>query len=159
MDDIASETNSFNYMQPIWFKKSVAVEDLNQLGKGGLSGHIGIRFTEVGDRHMAAVMPVDERTRQPYGLLHGGASVALAETLGSVSSAMVIDGEKSVCVGIEVNANHIRAARKGHVMGTCTPLHLGKGTHVWEIKITDEEGKLVCISRLTVAILPRERFA
>jgi len=101
-------------------------------------------------------MPVDDRTRQPYGLLHGGASAALAETLGSVASAYVIDREKYICVGLEINANHVRGAREGWVYGTAIPLHLGKTTHVWDIKIVDEREKLVCVSRLTVAILKKE---
>jgi len=101
-------------------------------------------------------MPVDHRTHQPYGLLHGGASAALAETLGSVSSALVIDQEKFICVGIEINANHIRSIRSGIVTGTCTPIHIGATTHVWDIRIHDERNKLVCISRLTVAILKKQ---
>jgi 1,4-dihydroxy-2-naphthoyl-CoA hydrolase len=102
-------------------------------------------------------MPVDHRTNQPYGLLHGGASCVLAETLGSVASALVIDHSKFLCVGLEINANHIRGARSGHVTGIVTPLHLGSSTHVWDIRIYDEKDKLVCVSRLTVAIIPRKK--
>ena len=117
--------------------------------------HLGIQFSELGDNYLKATMPVDHRTRQPYGLLHGGASLALAETVGSVASALVIDHSNYMCVGLEINGNHIRAAKEGLVTGTCTPIHLGASTHVWDIKIHDEKNKLVCISRLTVAILKR----
>src|SRR5882757_207708 len=101
-------------------------------------------------------MPVDDRTRQPYGLLHGGASATLAETLGSVASAYVIDMKQYYCVGLEINANHIRPAREGFVYGTAIPLHLGRTTHVWDIRIYDAQEKLVCVSRLTVAILKKQ---
>jgi 1,4-dihydroxy-2-naphthoyl-CoA hydrolase len=117
---------------------------------------LGMEFTEIGENYLKARMPVDDRTRQPYGLLHGGASAALAETLGSVASAYVIDREKYICVGLEINANHVRGAKEGWVYGTVIPLHLGKTTHVWDIKIVDEREKLVCVSRLTVAILKKE---
>ena len=120
-----------------------------------MGSHLGIEFVEVGDNFIKARMPVDERTKQPYGLLHGGASVALAETVGSVASAYVIDHEKFMCVGLEINANHLRGAKEGFVIGTATALHLGSTTHVWDIRIADEKGKLVCISRLTIAILKR----
>jgi 1,4-dihydroxy-2-naphthoyl-CoA hydrolase len=102
-------------------------------------------------------MPVDYRTRQPYGILHGGASVALAETLGSLAASFQIDTGKQLCVGLDINANHVRSIAEGYVYGKATPLHIGKQTHVWEIKITNEEGKLVCISRLTMAILDKKR--
>ncbi len=101
-------------------------------------------------------MPVDERTKQPYGLLHGGASCALAETVGSVASAMVVDHSKFLCVGIEINANHVRSAKEGWVFGKATPLHIGSSTHVWDIRITNEDDQLVCVSRLTVAIIKRK---
>jgi 1,4-dihydroxy-2-naphthoyl-CoA hydrolase len=139
----------------IWFKKDLTLEDFQTLGKDTMGDHIGIRFSELGDHHLSATMPVDHRTKQPYGLLHGGASVTLAETLGSVGSALVIDPEHFICVGQEINANHIRSARSGQVTGTATPIHLGATSHVWEIRIHDEQGKLVCISRLTVAILKK----
>ncbi len=142
-------------MAAIWFQKELKLEDFAELGRNTLGEHIGIRFTELGENFLKATMPVDHRTRQPYGLLHGGASVALAETLGSVGSALVIDTDQFICVGQEINANHIRGAREGYVTGTATPLHLGAGSHVWEIKIHDEVGKLICISRLTVAILKK----
>lgn len=140
---------------PIWFKKDLSLADFENLGKDTMGDHIGIRFSELGDNYLKATMPVDHRTKQPYGLLHGGASVALAETLGSVASALVIDPEQFICVGQEINANHIRSARSGQVTGTATPLHLGATSHVWEIRIHDEQDKLICISRLTVAILKK----
>jgi 1,4-dihydroxy-2-naphthoyl-CoA hydrolase len=140
---------------PIWFNKALRLEDFAGLGQGTLGEHIGIRFSEVGENFLKATMPVDHRTIQPYGLLHGGASVALAETLGSVGAAMVIDQEKFICVGQEINANHVRGVRTGMVTGIATPLHLGAGSHVWDIKIYDGQDRLVCVSRLTVAILEK----
>ncbi|HMU47823.1 MAG TPA: hotdog fold thioesterase [Chitinophagaceae bacterium] len=140
----------------IWFDKDLSVEKIKPLGEKTMGEHLGIEWIEVGDNYLKAAMPVDSRTRQPYGLLHGGASCVLAETLGSVASAMVIDHSKYLCVGIEINANHIRGVREGMVTGTTSPLHLGSTTHVWDIKIHDEKGKLICVSRLTVAIMPRK---
>ena len=145
-----------NDRMPIWFKKDIKLEDFASWGKGNMAETLGMTFTEIGDNHLKISMPVDERTIQPYGLLHGGASVALAETAGSVASALVIDHAKYLCVGIEINANHVRSAREGLVTGTCSPVHLGSSTHVWEIKIHDEREKLICVSRLTVAILERK---
>ena len=139
----------------IWHKQDLTLSDFASLGKDTMGDHIGIRFSELGDNYLKATMPVDNRTRQPYGLLHGGASVALAETLGSVGSALVIDQDNFICVGQEINANHIHSVRSGYVTGTATPIHLGASSHVWEIMIHDEAGKLVCISRLTVAILKK----
>lgn len=139
----------------IWHKKDLTLKDFEGLGKHTMGDHIGIRFSELGENYLKATMPVDERTKQPYGLLHGGASVALAETLGSVASALVIDTENFICVGQEINANHIRGVRSGYVTGITHPIHLGASSHVWEIKIYDEAEKLVCISRLTVAILKK----
>ena len=117
--------------------------------------HLGIEYTEVGPDSITARMPVDHRTHQPFGLLHGGASVVLAETLGSVAAHMCLDGEKQYTVGLDINANHIRAVRSGWVYGTTKPLHIGGKTQVWEIRITTEEGALVCISRITMAVLDR----
>ena len=142
---------------PIWFKNDLSIDDLLHFGKGTMGEHIGIEWVELGDDYLKARMPVDDRTRQPYGLLHGGASVALAETLGSVAASLVIDHTKYYCVGIEINANHVRGVREGYVTGTTTPLHIGSATHVWDIRITNEKQQLICISRLTVAILRRER--
>lgn len=140
----------------IWFHKSVQVHDIQSLGKNTIAEQIGIEFTEIGPDFLKGRMPVDHRTHQPYGLLHGGASCVLAETLGSVASALVIDQSKFICVGLEINANHIRGVREGSVTGTATPIHIGASTHVWDIRIQDERDKLVCISRLTVAILPKK---
>lgn len=141
---------------PIWFEKNLSLEVIKPLGKGTMGEYLGIEWTEVGDDFIKAKMPVDHRTKQPYGLLHGGASCVLAETIGSVASAMVVDHFKFLCVGIEINANHVRSAREGYVTGIATALHLGGSTHVWDIKIHDEKEKLICVSRLTVAIVPRK---
>lgn len=140
----------------IWFHKDLSIEHFRQLGKGTMGEYLGIEWTELGDNFLKARMPVDHRTRQPYGLLHGGASCALAETIGSVASAMVVDHAKFYCVGLEINANHIRSAREGFVTGVASPLHIGSSTHVWDIKIYDEKEKLVCVSRLTVAVIARK---
>ena len=140
----------------IWFDNALSVEKLKPLGPNTMAAHLGIEWTAVGDDFIEARMPVDHRTIQPYGLLHGGASCVLAETVGSVASAMVVDHSKYLCVGLEINANHVRSARTGWVIGKASPLHIGSSTHVWDIKIVNEEYKLVCVSRLTVAIIPRK---
>jgi len=139
----------------IWFNKSLSLPDLAPLGPGTMGEHLGMEWVELGPDYLVMRMPVDERTKQPYGLLHGGASCALAETVGSVASHFVIDAEKFICVGLEINANHVRSARSGYVTAICKPVHLGASTHVWDIRIYDEREKLVCISRLTVAILKK----
>ncbi len=139
----------------IWFNPNVTANELRPLGINTMSEHIGIEFTEVGDNYLKAKMPVDHRTQQPYGFLHGGASAALAETMGSIASALVIDQSQYNCVGLEINANHIRGVKEGYVFGTVLPLHIGRSTHVWDIKIYDQWEKLVCVSRLTVAILKK----
>lgn len=139
----------------IWFDTTLTVEKLAPLGQSTMGGHLGMEFLEIGENFMKMRMPVDDRTRQPYGLLHGGASAALAETIGSVASACVIDQSQFYCVGLEINANHVRGVKDGYVYGTATPLHLGATTHVWDIKIVDEREKLVCVSRLTVAVLKK----
>ncbi len=118
--------------------------------------HLGIEFLEVGDDYIKAKMPVDHRTIQPFGLLHGGASVALAETLGSVAANLCVDREKKMCVGLEINANHIRPVTNGFVYGIARPIHIGASTQVWEIRIQNEQEKLVCISRLTLAVLDKQ---
>jgi 1,4-dihydroxy-2-naphthoyl-CoA hydrolase len=132
-----------------------SIEDLNSSRPGTMVEHLGIEFTEIGDDFIRGTMPVDGRTRQPYGLLHGGASVALAETLGSTGATMCVDTTEYQCVGQEINANHVRAARTGLVTGTARPVHLGGRTQVWVIDIVNEAGKLVCTSRLTVAVIRR----
>ena len=137
----------------IWFDKNITIEKIRPLGNNTMSEHIGIEFMELGKDFITARMPVDHRTNQPYGLLHGGASCVLAETLGSIASYLIVDPTQFYCVGIEINANHIRSAREGFVYGVCSPLHLGGFTHVWDIRISNEEKKLICISRLTVAIM------
>lgn len=140
-------------MTVIWFNPELKLEDLTPLGAGTMGEHLGIEWVELGEDFIKARMPVDHRTRQPYGLLHGGASVALAETLGSVGAALSVDPSRYIAVGMEINANHIRSVREGFVTGTTRPVHRGSTTQVWEIRIEDEPGKLVCISRITVAIL------
>jgi len=139
----------------IWFNPAVTAKDLRPLGANTMGDHIGIEFTEIGDNYLKARMPVDHRTQQPYGLLHGGASATLAETMGSIASALAVDQSQYNCVGLEINANHIRGVKEGYVFGTALPLHIGRTTHVWEIKIYDQWEKLVCVSRLTVAILKK----
>ena len=141
-------------MKSIWFDMDLSLDQLNDLGKGTMSEHLGFEWGEIGPDFLIGSLPVDHRTKQPYGLLHGGASCVLAETLGSVASAMVVDQTKFICVGMEINANHVRSARQGKVIGKVSPLHLGFSSHVWDIRIHDEAGKLICVSRLTVAILP-----
>jgi 1,4-dihydroxy-2-naphthoyl-CoA hydrolase len=138
----------------IWFREYL-VQEINDRPKAHIGTLLGIEFTEVGEDFISARMPVDERTHQPYGILHGGASVVLAETLGSVASSMVIDSEKLIGVGLEVNANHLRPVKSGFVTGICKALHIGGKTHVWEIKIYNDKGKMSCISRLTVAIIQK----
>jgi len=140
---------------PIWFNKSLSLPALNPLGPNTMGEFLRMEWVAIGDDHLVMRMPVDERTKQPYGLLHGGASCALAETVGSLASHFVIDSEKFICVGLEINANHVRSARSGFVTATCSPLHIGASTHVWDIKIHDDRKKLVCVSRLTVAILKK----
>ncbi len=131
------------------------LEMLNMMNKDTIVDHIGIEYTDMGEDFIAAKMPVDKRTHQPMGLLHGGASVVLAETLGSVAATMCIDTDKQYCVGLEINANHIRGVKEGYVYGITKPLHIGRKTQIWEIKITNEASKLVCVSRITMAVLDK----
>ncbi|HKD54015.1 MAG TPA: hotdog fold thioesterase [Steroidobacteraceae bacterium] len=128
-------------------------EKLNERAKHTMSGYLGIRFTEAGPDYLRATMPVTERTHQPYGLLHGGASVTLAETLGSVASLHCVDTQQYMCVGQEINANHLRGISAGTVTGTARPFHIGSRSQVWHIEIRDESERLVCVSRLTMAVL------
>ncbi|MDG2517546.1 hotdog fold thioesterase [Lysobacter soli] len=136
------------------FRTPPDLATLNALSRNTAMEPLGIMFTEAGHDFIRATMPVDERTRQPYGLLHGGASVLLAETLGS-SAGMLCVGEDEACVGIEINANHLRGVREGTVTGTARPLHVGGRTQVWEIRIEDERHRLVCVSRITLAVIAR----
>ncbi|GAB3387305.1 hotdog fold thioesterase [Lysobacter fragariae] len=134
------------------FRGNTTLDDLNALSKDTAMIPLGIAFTEVGADYLRGTMPVDARTKQPYGLLHGGASVLLAETLGSTAGGLAAPEGRGV-VGIEINANHLRGVRNGIVTGTARPLHVGASTQVWEIRIEDEAGRLVCISRLTLAVV------
>jgi 1,4-dihydroxy-2-naphthoyl-CoA hydrolase len=136
---------------PIWHLRPTA-EAINQTWAETMAGSLGMEVTEVGDRHLTARMPVQDRTRQPLGYLHGGASAARAETLGSVAGIFTVDPEQYFVMGLEINANHVRAVRDGWVTGTARPLHLGKTTQVWDIRIIDDDERLVCVSRLTLAV-------
>lgn len=138
------------------FQQGVTLQQANKMCENTLVSHLGIEFTAIGEDYIEAKMPVDHRTHQPMGLLHGGASVALAETMGSVGAVCTLDNAKQYCVGLEINANHIKSARSGFVFGMARPIHLGKKTQVWEIKITNEQKELVCISRITMAILDKK---
>jgi len=137
------------------FPEYLELEALNSMGDGCMIEHLGIRFTEIGDNYLLATMPVDQRTKQPLGLLHGGASVALAETMGSLGATLCLDLNKQYAVGLEINTNHIKSVKKGVVTGKATPDHIGKRTHVWSIEIKNEENQLVAVSRITMAILDR----
>jgi 1,4-dihydroxy-2-naphthoyl-CoA hydrolase len=139
-------------MKPIWHSLNVSLDQLNDYGKNTMSAVLGMEFTEIGPDYLRMIMPVNDLTRQPYGLLHGGASVALAETVGSVGSSLIIDTTKQICMGLDINANHVKGVKDGYVHAIARPLHIGATTHVWDIRICDEHNKLVCISRLTVAI-------
>ena len=135
----------------IWHQP-LSLETLNLPRPDTASHHMGIEFVDFGPEHLTARMPVDERTRQPYGIIHGGASCLLAETVGSHASMLCLDPKKAYCVGLEINANHIRSVRDGHVQATARPIHLGRSTHIWDIRIQDEADRLVCIARLTMMI-------
>lgn len=137
------------------FKESTTIEALNKWSRNTLSEQLGMEFTAIGEDYLEARMPVDHRTHQPLGLLHGGASVALAETLGSVGATLCVDKTKQFCVGLEINANHLKGVRSGYVTGVARPLHLGRKTQVWEIRITNELSELVCVSRITLAVLDK----
>jgi len=142
----------------IWYNTDLKAADFDWLHPGTLGEALGIRFAEIGPDYIKATMPVDHRTKQPFGLLHGGASVALAETMGSVASWLVVNPEFFIGVGMEINANHVRAVKEGIVTGVCTPIHIGGKTHVWDIKIYDDKNQLCCVSRITVAIIPKNRL-
>lgn len=139
------------------FLRHPSLEELNASSEATLVSHLGIRINAQGEDWLRGTMPVDARTRQPFGLLHGGASVALAETLGSIAGNLCLDPQVSMAVGLEISANHIRAVTEGQVTGTAQALHVGRNTQVWDIRIEDEAGRLTCVSRLTLAVVPRRR--
>lgn len=136
----------------IWFKK-YNLSDFNKYEIGNIHESLGIKFTKLGNDFLEATMPVDKRTKQPAGILHGGASVVLAESLGSFASNLIVNPKKFHCVGQSINANHIKPAKEGNVLGKATPIHLGKTSHVWNIEIKNENGDLICVARLTMAII------
>lgn len=136
------------------FRKATTLDELNAASRDTAMAVLGIVFTDLGDDYVRGTMPVDARTHQPYGLLHGGASVLLAETLGSSAGNLCV-ADDAMCVGIEINANHLAAVREGIVTGTARPLHIGRSTQIWDIRIEDAQGRLACISRLTLAVVPR----
>lgn len=146
-------------MGRIWFPlyDVVSLDDLKSFIEVNMLKHLDIRIEDMTDDAFVASMPVDHRTQQPVGLLHGGASCVLAESLGSIASYLCIDPDKFDVVGFEINANHIRSVKSGRVTGTCKPIHIGKSSHIWDIRITDNEDRLICISRMTNAILDKER--
>lgn len=140
----------------IWFKE-ITLEDINRFGKNTMSEFLDIQFIEIGDDFLKATMPVNERTRQPIGILHGGANVALSETVASTAANSFIDMNQFFCVGLEINANHIRSVKEGIVTAIASPLHLGRSTQVWQVKIFNEEEKLTCISRMTASVINRPK--
>lgn len=136
------------------FNKAISLQNLNSMGVSNMSGFLGIEFTEIGDDYLAAKMPVNDKTKQPFGILHGGASVVLAETVGSVASFLCLENpEVQKAVGLEINANHLRPVSEGWVYAKAKPIHIGKKTHVWEVKIVDEKNKAVCVSRITIMVV------
>jgi 1,4-dihydroxy-2-naphthoyl-CoA hydrolase len=143
---------------PIWFA-SPSIDDANRRMQPVLGGHLGILFTEFGEDYLRGTMPVEPRTHQPMGILHGGASVVLAETLGSVAANYVVDPTKFYCVGQEINANHIRPVKSGFVTGTARAIHLGARSQVWGIELRDAQDRLTCISRLTIAVVEAQSMA
>jgi 1,4-dihydroxy-2-naphthoyl-CoA hydrolase len=143
-------------MMNIWFNKNLTLANFKGFSSDTLDAHLGIELIEIGPDFLKARMPVDNRTKQPYGLLHGGASLVLAETLGSFGAAMVIDLNQYTCVGQEINANHLRSVRSGFVTGISKPIHIGSSSQVWDIKIYDDQERIICVSRITVAILKKK---
>lgn len=137
------------------FNPGLTVTELNRASRNTLAEHLGIEVTAMGDDFIEAKMPVDKRTHQPAGLLHGGASVALAETLGSLAAFSTLDNTIKTCVGLEINANHIKAVKTGFVTGVARPIHIGGRTQVWEIKISNELKELICVSRITMAVIDK----
>ena len=140
----------------IW-KNLFTLDQVNDRGRGTMVEHLNIVFVDFDDDSITATMPVDQTTKQPFGVLHGGASAALAETVGSTAANLCIDLERNVAVGMEINANHIRPVREGTISATAKPVHVGRSSHVWEIRIVNDANKLVCISRLTMAVIDRNK--
>lgn len=138
------------------FNPTITLDTLTKMSTHTMVTHVGIEFTRMGEDFIEARMPVDHRTHQPLGLLHGGASMVLAETLGSIAATCCVDPTKQYCVGLEINANHVKSVREGFVTGITKPIHVGKKTQVWEIRITNEQQELVCISRITLAVIDRK---
>lgn len=139
----------------IW-KTPITLKEISTIRQSTMTDHLGIEFTEIGDDFLKGKMPVDHRTMQPFGIMHGGASCVLAETLGSVAGCYCVDRQKQVCVGLSLNTNHIRMVEKGYVHGTARPVHIGGKTQIWEIDITDDEGVIISITRLTLIVLDRK---
>lgn len=144
-------------MSAIWFK-TYSLEEVNHIFKKYMTGFLQIRATEITDNTLIAEMPITDMVRQPFGILHGGASVVLAESVGSVASNLVVDSEHFAGVGMEINANHLKSVSQGKVYASCSALHIGKKSHVWDIKIRNQAETLICVSRLTVAIIDRGSF-
>ncbi|EQC43281.1 PaaI family thioesterase [Bacteriovorax sp. Seq25_V] len=140
----------------IWFKENLDLDAINKFNKNTLVEHLEISITAIDENSLTGTMPVKPTTHQPFGVLHGGASCVLAESLGSIASNLCVDNKTHFCVGLEINANHVRPVSSGLVTGKASIIHLGKTTHIWDIKITNEEGKLVCISRLTMAVVEKK---
>lgn len=141
----------------IWFRK-YALTEVNTIFDKYMTQLLGIKAIEINNDNIIAAMPITDNVRQPFGILHGGASVVLAESIGSVASNLIVDPEKYAGVGLDINANHVRSASEGMLTATCSALHIGKTTHVWDIKMHDDNQKLICISRLTVAIIEKSRI-
>ncbi|MCC6485919.1 MAG: hotdog fold thioesterase [Candidatus Hydrogenedentes bacterium] len=139
----------------IWFRDDISLDEINAMRSNTMLEVLGITFTAIGEDSLEGTMPVDDRTVQPFRILHGGANVALAETLGSLASWLCLDPDRFYCVGVEINANHLRAMREGMVTGVARPIHLGRSTHVWEVRIRDEQERPVCVSRMTMAVLEK----
>ena len=148
-------TKDITHIMKIW-QSEVDLMAVIERGKNSMSDHLGIEFIDIGDDYLSAKMPVDHRTKQPIGIMHGGASCVLAETVGSTAAQFCVDNNHYYCVGLDINTNHIRAVREGYVIGIAKPFHLGKSTQVWGIEVKNEKGKLVSINRLTMAVLKRE---
>lgn len=142
------------YLMSIWFR-DYAIEDINKMGESSMTGYLDMLVTKINSNGLEGTLPVNEKTKQPFGLLHGGASCVLAESLGSIASNLVVDNSKYAAVGQTINASHLKSARDGNVLGICEAIHIGKSSHVWEIKIYNEDQQLVCVSRLTMAIIEK----